>query len=263
VSHQIRALEDWLGAAVFSRSVRVVVLTPVGAALAVDCTGAFDRLADAAARARASAHDTRLRISALPLFTAVWLTPRLAKFQAKHPDLALEIDTSNRLADFARDDVDVAIRNLFAPTPGLSARKLFDLTAAPLCAPELAERLKVPADLAEVTLIHISARKAGWPDWLAHVGLPDLKPRGGLPFDAIPPALEAAAQGRGVVLGLMPIVWDAPIAARLVQPFATPPISAGTYFLVHRREDAARHAVRAFADWMASEARADRRRARR
>lgn len=263
VSHQIKALEDWLGTAVFSRSVRAIALTPAGEALAAACASAFSRLAEAVSRARASAQDARLKISALPLFTAVWLTPRLAKFQAKHPNLMLEIDTSNRLADFARDDVDVAIRNLYAPTPGLSARKLFDLTAAPLCAPLLAERLKTPADLANETLIHISARKAGWPEWLAHAGVPNLKPRGGLSFDAIPPALEAAAQGRGVVLGLMPVVWEAPVAARLVQAFSIPPISAGTYFLVHRREDAARTAVRAFADWMAAEARADRRRARR
>jgi len=74
------------------------------------------------------------------------------------------------------------------------------------------------------------------------------------------PALEAAAQGRGVILGLMPIVWRAPIARRLVQPFAIPPISAGTYFLVHRREDAARPAVRAFTEWVCAQARADRRR---
>lgn len=261
VSHQVRALETWLGAVAFTRSVRAVELTPIGAAFAAETSAAFARLAEAGARARAAAQDTRLRISALPLFTTAWLTPRLERFQAKHPDLALEIDTANRLADFARDDVDVAIRNVYAPTPGLVARKLFDLTATPLCAPEIAEMVRTPADLARATLIHISARRAGWPEWLAHAGVPGLKPRGGLSFDTIPAALEAAAQGRGVLLGLMPIVWEAPIARRLVKPFATPPITAGSYFLVHRREDGARPAVRAFADWVAAEARADRRRA--
>lgn len=260
VSHQVRALETWLGAAVFARSVRAVELTPMGEAFAAETQAAFARLAEAAGRARAAAQDTRLRISALPLFTAAWLTPRLARFQAKRPDLTLEIDTSNRLADFARDDVDVAIRNLYAPTPGLVARKLFDLTASPLCAPELGATLRAPADLARTTLIHISARRAGWAEWLAHAGVAGLKPRGNLSFDTIPPALEAAAQGRGVVLGLSPIVWHAPVARGLVQPFATPPISAGTYFLVHRREDTARAAVRAFTDWVCAEARADRRR---
>lgn len=262
VSHQVRALEDWIGGAAFTRSVRAVELTPLGAAFAEECVAAFAQLSEAAARARAASQDTRLKISALPLFTAAWLTPRLAKFQAKRPDLTLEIDTSNRLADFNRDDVDVAIRNIYAPTPGLVARKLFDLTATPLCAPELASQLASPADLARVTLIHISARRAGWAEWLAHAGVAGLKPRGAVSFDTIPPALEAAAQGRGVVLGLAPIVWDSPSAQRLVQPFKTAPISAGTYFLVHRREDAARPAVRGFADWVIAEARADRRRRR-
>ena len=260
VSHQIKTLETWLGAPAFTRSVRAVALTPLGAALAKDCVRAFDDLAQALARARGAASDTRLRISALPLFTTVWLAPRLARFQAREPELAIEIDTTNRLVDFERDAVDIAIRNVYAPTPGLVARKLIDLTAAPICAPALAAKLKRPQDLAGATLIHISSRAGGWPDWLAYAGAPGLKPRGALSFDAIPPALEAAAQGRGVLLGLFPLVWDAPIAAGLVQPFDLAPISAGTYFLVHRREDRARRSVQAFVEWITAEMRVDKRR---
>jgi DNA-binding transcriptional LysR family regulator len=61
-------------------------------------------------------------------------------------------------------------------------------------------------------------------------------------------------------LGLFPLVWDAPIAAGLVQPFDLAPISAGTYFLVHRREDRARRSVQAFVEWITAEMRVDKRR---
>lgn len=260
VSHQVKALEDWLGAAVFARSVRAVRLTELGAALARETGGAFDALAESAAQAKAAGADTRLRVSALPLFTNVWLVPRLARFAQAHPHVALEIETTNRVVDLHRDDVDVAIRNVFAPTTGLAARKLLDLHAVPLCAPALAATLKTPADLARATLIHISARRAGWDEWLAAAGVGDLKPAGNLSFDTIPSALEAATQGRGVLLGLAPLIWDAPGVAGLAPLFDLPPLSAGTYFIVHRRDDRARVVVRAFVDWVSAEMRADARR---
>lgn len=263
ISHQISILEQWVGAPLFTRLVRAVQLTEAGRRLSGDVGAAFERLEAALTRARSGARDARLKLSTLPLFTSVWLTPRLSRFHALHPELSIEIDTSNRLADFAMDDVDVAIRNIYAPTPGLSARKLLDLHAAPMCAPPLARTLRSPDDLAHVTLIHISARKAGWAEWLGAAGCKGLKPKANLSFDTIPAALEAAAQERGVLLGLMPLVWDSPAARELVTPFKGPILSAGSYFAVYRREDRDRVVVRAFVDWIVKEMRADLRRLQR
>lgn len=259
VSHQVKALEEWLGAPLFVRAVRAVRLTEEGRALARSVSSGFSVMQAALARAKSRARDTRLRVSALPLIANVWLAPRLAQFQSRFPDIAIDIDTSNRLADFESDTIDVAIRNIFAPTPGLSSRKLLDLQATPLCTPAVARTLSCPADLAKTALIHISARKAGWPEWLQAAGVKALKPKANFSFDTIPTALEAAANGRGVVLGLTPLVWDAPAAAALVAPFALS-ISAGTYFVVTRREDRHRPVVAAFVDWIVREMRLDARR---
>jgi DNA-binding transcriptional LysR family regulator len=149
---------------------------------------------------------------------------------------------------------------MFSPDPSLKSHKLIDLHALPVCTPQIAARLKHPADLAKETLIHISSRKAGWPDWLAAAGVPGMKPKSHLAFDAVPSALEAAAQGRGVTLGVLPLLWESPPARGLVLPFSSPSLSAGTYYLVHRKEDAARPAVAAFAQWMTAAMREDRRR---
>jgi LysR family glycine cleavage system transcriptional activator len=94
---------------------------------------------------------------------------------------------------------------------------------------------------------------------LRAAGVGGLKPKANLSFDTIPTALEAAANGRGVILGLTPLVWDAPAAAALVAPFALS-ISAGTYFVVSRREDRHRAVVAAFVDWITREMRSDSRR---
>ncbi|MBI1187967.1 MAG: LysR family transcriptional regulator [Alphaproteobacteria bacterium] len=260
ISHQVRALEEAVGAPLFTRSVRAVALTPLGRSLHEALRPAFDQIGAALARTRAAARETRLKISALPLFVNVWLIPRLDRFAALHPEATIDIDTTNAIADFGREDVDIAIRSLFAPTPGLKARKLLDLTATPLCTPALARTLKSPRDLAGATLIHNSVRKAGWPEWLEAAGVKGLKARRNLAFDTVPSAVEAAAQGRGVLLGLMPIVFDAPAATDLVAPFSTPAMEAGSYYVVHRRGDESRALVAAFVAWLFSEMRADVRR---
>lgn len=257
VSHQIKALEDFVGAALFVRSVRAVRLTELGRALAQSVGAAFDGLEVGLARARAGAGQARLKVSALPLFTNVWLVPRLGGFEAAHPGIAIAIETTNRLVDFDTEDFDVAIRNVYAPTPGLASRKLLDLYAVPLCAPKIARTLDEPADLAGATLIDVSARAPGWPEWLEAIGLKGLRPKGTLSFDTVPSALEAAAQGRGVLLGLAPLIFDAPAAKGLTVPFEAPRISAGSYFVVCRRSDLVRPLVRAFIDWITAEMRTD------
>jgi DNA-binding transcriptional LysR family regulator len=194
-----------------------------------------------------------LRISALPLFTSTWLIPRLAHFEAAHPGISIDIETTNRMVDLDTEPVDIAIRNVDAPTPGFDCHKLMDLRAVPLCTAAIASRVKGPADLAGETLIHISARRDSWPQWLAALGFAALQARAHVSFDTVPAALDAAAHGRGVMLGPGPLVLVAPQAQGLVVPFETPPYSAGAYFLIHRRRDRADARVRAFVTWMKRE----------
>ncbi len=264
VSHQIRKLEDWIGAAVFLRTPRQIRLTPLGKRLYRRMRGGFDSIETAIFRARESTLDTVLRVSALPLFTGAWLIPRLERFDAicakAGLGISIEIDTSSALVDFASSRVDVGIRNLMRPDAKLASRKLIDLGAVPLCAPRVARSLTKPEDLENVTLIHISGRAAGWQGWLRAAGVKPFEPRANLSFDTIPAALDAALAGRGVMLGLDPLIWDVAAVKQLVIPFKVKRISAGSYYVVYRRSDQMRRAVKMFADWLVDEMRADSRR---
>lgn len=252
ISHQVRSLEAWLGQPLFTRGARRIDLTKAGRALLRDTELAFARLAMSAKRVRV-AGGRRLRVSALPLFTGAWLIPRLQRFEAQHPDITLEIETSNKVADLDHDQIDIAIRNLRAPTPGLVARKLLDIKGVVVCAPKLAATLKSPRDLARQTLIHVSARPEAWPQWLERAGVRGLKARRNLSFDTVPAALEACAQGHGVALGMHPLVWEAPVARTLVVPFTATVDSGSSYYVVHRRADGHRPDVKAFIDWLTRE----------
>jgi LysR family transcriptional regulator, glycine cleavage system transcriptional activator len=262
ISHQIRTLEEWIGAAVFVRADRQVRLTPLGRDLYRRLAAGFDTINGGLQKARANAQDRVLRVSALPLFTSVWLLQRLERFEAQAPGIAIEIDTNNTITDLTAGGIDVAIRNVQKPGAQLVARKLLDLKAVPLCTPEIAAQIRKPEDLARATLIHLSVGSNGWPQWLKAAGCPGLKPKSQLSLDTIPAALEAAARGRGVVLGLDPLIWDAPAAKCLAVPFKVPLQSAGTYYVVHRRADRTRHAVRLFTDWLVDEMKQDTRRLR-
>lgn len=252
ISHQVRGLEDWLGTPLFTRGARRIELTKAGRDLLKESETAFARLAAASKKLKATGA-RKLRLSALPLITGAWLIPRLHRFEAKHPDIALEIETTNKIADLDRDGIDVAIRNLRAPTPGLVARKLLDISGVPVCAPKVAAALKGPRDLAGQTLIHITARQDAWPLWLKRAGVPGLKAKRDLSFDTVPAALDAAARGHGVALGMHPLMWEAPIAKELVVPFAAKVDSGASYYVVHRRADGARAEVKAFVDWIVKE----------
>jgi LysR family transcriptional regulator, glycine cleavage system transcriptional activator len=257
VSHQIRTLEMTLGVQLFDRGTRSVRLTETGAKLFAEIDAGFTLIAAALDRARSQAPQ-KVKVSALASFTQHWLVPRLSRFEAKHPGIALQIESTNSLANFERDGVDVAIRNLTAPTPGLAARKLIDVEPVVVCAPGLG--LKAPSDLARVTLIHISPRTEAWSRWLEAADLKGLKPRGNLIVDTIPAALEAAAVGQGAALAWAPLVWDAPAAYRLVAPFPSPPGLGAAYYVLCPRAARAHSATSAFIDWLVAEMTADRRR---
>jgi LysR family glycine cleavage system transcriptional activator len=263
VSHQVRALEHWVGGALFTRQVRQVRLTALGEGLSARLSGAFFEIETALGQARRDAGVTRLRIAALPLFTNVWLLPRLAGFEAMHPALSLSIDTDARVVDLEKGEADVAIRNVAGVTAGLFGRKLLDLRATPLCVPDIAATVRTPMDLAEATLIELSVGRAGWPEWFAAAGHPGLKPRRTLTFNTVPSALDAAAQGRGVLLGLLPLVLDSASANGLVAPLPIPPQDAGSYFVVCRRQDRASATVQAFMRWLTQPMGADMARLRR
>lgn len=263
VSHQVKALEVWVGAPLFERGVRQVRLTTHGAALSDTLNKAFDSIDTGLELAQRKSVAATLKVAALPLFANTWMAPRLSRFEAEHPKLSLSIHTDARLYDMFAGEADVAIRNVGAPSAGLHVRKLLDLRATPLCTPDLAKQLLQPADLERATLIGLSVGRAGWADWLTRAGVPGLTPKRTITFDTIPEAIDAAAQGRGVMLGLLPLVWDAPSAAKLVVPFPIEPQEAGTYFVVCRKDDRANAVVRSFIEWIISEMRSDVRRLKR
>jgi DNA-binding transcriptional LysR family regulator len=252
VSHQVKALEAHLGVALFRRLTRGLRLTDEGQALVPELRDVFERLAVAVARVgRREAHG-RLTISLLTTFALSWLVPRLPRFNALHPEIEVSLIATGRLADFRREDVDIAIRYGAGPWPDLHNEKLFADELTPLCGRQWIGKLKRPADLAHVPLLVLNNHD-DWPAWLGAAGLTHIDANKGQAFDSTRIAVDAAIAGGGVAIG-NPYVHDEPIAeGRLFQPFDLVVPNGLSYWLVCPEATRERPKIRAFRDWLIGE----------
>jgi len=198
VSHAIRKLETSLGALLFERDGRSVRLTADGSALMRHVGPAFDDI-----RRGMSLVSTRgprlLRVHCAPSFAAQWLTPRLPRFLATHPDIEIRLSAGTDYTRFATDEFDVDIVYGRPSLDGVVVLPLGEEVVTPLCNPKLSALIRRPEDLLDQTLIDSDNKKVRWPDWFAanNLSAPQLR---GMRFDRSFLAISAAANGLGIAL---------------------------------------------------------------
>lgn len=252
VSYQIRILEDRLGGPLFLRGPRGVALTEAGRRLAPAVTEAFAALRAAFADLSEAAEGV-LTVSAVNTFASNWLVPRLGAFQLAHSKIAVRLDVSGRLVDFAREEVDIGIRSGDGRWPGLVRHRLMAVDYTPMLSPRLLDRagpVNVPADLLKLPLI--DPADPWWMDWFAAAGVaaPDLSRRTEMQVGTQYLAANAALAGQGVAI-LSPAFFTEELAAgRLVQPFPLVHDSGSSYWLVYPEARRRSAKIRAFRDWL-------------
>ena len=232
VSQQVRLLEEWLGASLFERHNRRVVLTPAAEAYLAEVGPLFEQLSQATARYGLLETVSRtLSVNAPATFTLRWLVPRLAQFRAEHPDVDVKVETSNELVESLKEIYDVVIRGGPDTFYGYSMQLFLSEERLPVCSPALLQRLplRTPDDLREHTLLHTSSLPRLWPDWLAKAQISALRPAATLTFDHFYLTLQAAIDGIGIAMGPTALVSDDLATGRLVAPFAGPRLPSRSY----------------------------------
>ncbi|MFQ6021798.1 MAG: transcriptional regulator GcvA [Acidiferrobacterales bacterium] len=256
VSHQIRSLEDFLGVRLFHRLPRQVVLTTEGQAYLPPIRAALDQIK--AATERVVGGTGPLTMTVAPPFATGWLVPRLSRFQAQNPDIEVRLSlvTSTELVDFARSDVDLAIRSGRGNWPGLSSHRLIGEELVPVCSPALLEGLhplKRPEDLRNFTLLHALPRITQWQMWVNAAGVTGVDVYRGPKFHNTPLALDAALAGLGIAIADRRLVARELESGRLIQPFDIVLPSESAYYLVYPEETADNPKIAAFRGWLLSE----------
>src|SRR5258706_16117391 len=111
VSHQVKALEAELGIKLFNRERQRLVITEAGRDYLTVIRDALDRIALGTERLLQRQNAGVLTVSTSPDFAAKWLVHRLGHFAEAHPEIGLRVSATLHHVDFAREEVDLAVRH--------------------------------------------------------------------------------------------------------------------------------------------------------
>jgi len=253
VSRHVRSLESDMDKALFRRLHRRVELTATGERLAAELGAAFVHIRRAVEAARGH-RPQRLRLSVEPAFASRWLVQRLGRFAAAHPQVELELETSDELRLLGRD-ADIAIRYVAAGSRGKNrgGRRLLSIDGVAVVAGVSPRPRGWDEDSAVLggRLLHDDDGRA-WRSWFAAAGLEGFERAQHQYFSDYSLALTAAQQGEGVVLGARAFIESELRSGRLVQLGRTR-VAFGTYWLLEARDRSTAGLRAVFVRWLNAE----------
>src|SRR5262245_61805763 len=263
VSHQVKALEAALGVKLFNRERQRLVMTDAGRGYLAVVRDALDRIAVGTERLVQRQSSGVLTVSTSPDFAAKWLVHRLGRFAEAYSDIDLRVAATMDHVDFAREDVDLAVRHGDGNWTGLDVVRLCSEELFPVCSPKLLSgrnRVREPSDLLKFPLLHLDDRK-DWAEWLEVAGVVvDAELSHGPILNRASMIIDAAVDGQGVALARTTLAaWDI-INGRLARPFATALRLSKSYWIVCPKAASTLPKVTTFRNWLLAEAADDVRR---
>ncbi len=187
IGRRIDALEERLGVKLMVRTTRRITLTHEGSAFLEDCQRLLSELGSAEASVsaggvKASGH---LRITAPAGFGRRHVAPLVPKFLARHPDVSLSLNLSDRVVDIVNEGFDCAVRVGDLPDSRLISVRLADNRRLCVATPAYLQRAGVPQHPSELmrheclTLSSDASQSRGWA-FAIDGAVTHLRPRGRL-----------------------------------------------------------------------------------
>jgi LysR family glycine cleavage system transcriptional activator len=251
VSRQIQQLESHFNVALFVRTSRNLHLTPEGEQVLASARSIFEQLKNLEERLTPQKRPFRIR---LHVSLAVrWLLPRLSDFYLRHPEVSLAIETVATEVVEPTSDSDAYILYLPTASSDPDCLTLFQETLVPVCAPGLVDAPRSVEELQRFALLHRSADRQAWIEWLAANDGKPLVAYRHIPFNLDELALDAAARGLGVAVTDMTLAAESIERGVLVVPFGQPLKTGGIYSLCLQPSAAAHPACGVVMGWFASQ----------
>lgn len=236
ISTHIRALEKYIGRALFVRTARSIRLTEMGEAFLPTLRQGLEKI-DNATNAIATTSRDRSVVVACPMSLAEnWLPACVGTFSALHP--GVEIVINGTIWDSSEDQVaDIVISVNRADVIPAGARRLWDETLSLVCDPEMARCIKDPSDLESIPKIIVAGRQEYWTILSEALGIGTLDMDTAIKTNASNVSLELAAHGLGVTLALTKLCRTYITRGILNEPLDVRPASPWAYYVVDRREE--------------------------
>ncbi len=261
VSHQVKALEETLKIKLFKRERQHLALTESGQEYLLVVRDAFDRIALGTERLVHRRGSGVLTVSTSPDFAAKWLVNRLGRFAEKHPEIDLRISATTHHVDFAREDVDVAIRHGTGNWPGMNVVRLCPSQLFPVCSPKLASernRISKTEHLLRFPLLRLNDW-SNWKRWFEAAGVKDPVLRGPV-LNRASMLIDAAIDGQGIALARTTLAAGDIISGRLIRPINVSIKLETAYWIVSPKATANAPKIATFRNWMLNETGDDARR---
>src|SRR6476661_2451531 len=255
VSHQVKALESELGIKFFNRERQRLSITEAGRDYLAVVRDALHRIANGTERLVQRQSSGMLTVSTSPDFAAKWLVHRLGRFAEVHPDIDLRVSATMHHVDFAREEVDLAVRHGDGNWAGLDVVRLCSEQLFPVCAPKLVSgrnRIAKASDLLKFPLLRLDDSTT-WMRWFAAAGVTDPVAHGPV-MNRVSMLIDAAVDGQGVALARTALAaWDL-INGRLVKPIDVSLRMSNTYWIVCPKVTASVPKIATFRNWLLAEA---------
>jgi DNA-binding transcriptional LysR family regulator len=257
VSKQVKSLEDALGAPLFLRGGKGLSLTPQGRELYEAARMALGQLASAVDRLLA-VDRASVAVTTTPSFAALWLAPKLAKFQQLEPAIDVRVDASEARVNLEREGMDLAVRLSPWPPGSEGPPPLLQEQALLVAAPAVAARIHSAADILHTPLLvyYDPATRfpwMSWPDWYERLGLKQSAQQPCLYFSQYEHVLNAAVQGAGIAIGRTPLVLPQLRGGQLKVVLPSETVDGLGYRIVTSAHSTDRPAVQKFRAWLERE----------
>lgn len=214
---------------------------------------------EAAVPARPARRSTQeLRVAAISSLNTRWLVPRLPSLHAQHPEVDIVFKPYWKDDDFRREDVDCWIQTRPSPTARwprhVQATYLTGKEIVALCHPDVAPRIRAPADLLRLPLLHHVSFPGNWALWCRAQGLDAQALKLAAGFDLAAGLIEAVAAGLGVAVVQRCLVEREVAERRVVVPPQRPASTGRGYYLCVPRARTRTPALDRFEAWLLDQA---------
>lgn len=255
ISHRLAKLEDSLGVRLFVRTREGMQLTSDGQKYNAGLKNVLNQFEDLSKCLDTRAEQSVVRVHAGPGFAQFWLMPRLANFRSAHPEIRIELSSSFKPVDFRKDPVDLWVQRGAPLTGPFVVENFMKEHFLPLASSHYIrkQKIRVFSDIHHASLIYCMRNTPAWPDWFKAKGLARIKLDWSLALSHADYAMQASAQGLGVVLESLELSEAFRRNKRLVPVFAKDDLLEGPgHNLVYPQEHLNSPAVASFRAWLYS-----------
>ncbi len=252
VSHQIKSLEQELDQILFERTSRELKLTEVGQGLYEEASPLIDGLQALTEKYAAKKKRPKIRISVQPFFASEFFVPKLSEFTKAHPEIDIEVGTSDESAEKHPADADLSIRLFKTPPDNLDSTLLFPLRMVPAGSKGFKKSLKVRGKTinSEFPIIVHATRPDAWKNWQKATGMKIPEDSKTTTLDSMIAVVRAAERGLGAAMVPVPIADQWFRQGTIVRLFPEPLTADVSYYLVSDKDKADDEAVRMLKDWI-------------